>query len=117
MWRGSRDVCILLLRPMRILTLALCAAAVLCAEDYTLGPDSQPQPGVPKGTLSKHVLSPGKFYPGIPHNYSVYVPAQYNAAKPTAFMVFLDGGGFAGNGMRVPVVFDNLIKKGDIPPM
>ena len=84
--------------------------------DYTLGPDSQPQPGVPKGTVTKHVLDPGKFYPGTPHNYSIYVPAQYNAAKPTPFMIFLDGGGFAGN-MRVPVVFDNLIAKGDLPPM
>ncbi len=102
---------------MRTLTLALlCSSAILCAEDYTLGPDSQPQPGVPKGALTKHVLPPGKFYPGTPHNYSIYVPAQYKAAKPTPFMVFLDGGGFAGN-MRVPVVFDNLIAKGDLPPM
>jgi gluconolactonase len=86
------------------------------AEDYTLGPDSQPQPGVPKGAVTKYVLNPGKFYPGTPLNYSIYVPAQYNAAKPAPFMIFLDGGGFAGN-MRVPIVFDNLIAKGQIPPM
>ena len=102
---------------MRIITLALCALAVLHAEDYTLGPDSQPQPGVPKGVVTRYTLTPGKFYPGTPHNYSVYVPAQYNAAKPAPFMIFLDGVGFAGNGMRVPVVFDNLIAKGDLPPL
>jgi enterochelin esterase-like enzyme/sugar lactone lactonase YvrE len=102
---------------MRTLILALSFCAALCAEEYTFGPDSQPQPGVPKGTLTKSILPPGKFYPGIPHNYSVYVPAQYNAARPTPFMIFLDGGGYAGNGMRVPVVFDNLIARHDLPPM
>jgi len=100
-----------------LITLALCATAVLCAEDYTLGPDSQPQAGVPNGAVTKYELKPGKFYPGIPHNYSLYIPAQYDAAKPTPFMIFLDGGGFAGNGMRVPVVFDNLIAKHELPPM
>ena len=43
--------------------------------NYALGADSQPQSGVPKGTVSKHVLAPGKYFPGTPHNYQVYVPA------------------------------------------
>jgi gluconolactonase len=85
--------------------------------DYSLGPDSQPQSGVPKGTLSRHVLAPGKFFPGTPHNYQVYVPAQYEASRPTTFMIFLDGGGYAGNNVRVPVVLDNLIARRDVPPM
>ncbi len=101
----------------KLLPALLFLSAVLCAEDYTLGPESQPQPGTPKGVLTKHVLAPGKFYPGTPHNYSVYVPAQYNAAKPTPFMIFLDGSGAAGNGVRVPVVFDNLIAKHELPAM
>jgi len=92
---------------------ALCASAV----EYTLGPDSQPQDGVPKGAVTRLVLPPGKYFPGTPHNYSIYVPAQYDAAKPTAFMVFLDGSGALGNGIRVPTVFDNLIHKKEIPPM
>ena len=93
------------------------AAALACAQDYVLGPDSQPQPGVPKGAVTKHVLAPGKFYPGTPHNYSLYIPAQYSPAKPAPFMVFLDGSGRLGNGERVPVVLDNLIAKGDLPPI
>ncbi len=87
---------------------------------YTQGPDSQSQPNTPKGVTTKYVLPPGKFYPGTPHNYQVYVPAQYDAAKPTPFMIFLDGGGSAnvnGNGVKVPVVFDNLIAKKEIPVM
>ena len=94
-----------------------CAAALAGAQDYSLGPDSQPQAGVPKGTITKHVLTPGRYYPGTPHNYSVYVPAQYNANKPAPIMIFLDGSGSLGAGQRVPVVFDNLIAKGDLPPM
>lgn len=94
-----------------------CAAALAGAQDYSLGPESQPQPGVPKGTITKHVLAPGQYYPGTPHNYSVYVPAQYNATKPAPVMIFLDGSGSLGAGQRVPVVFDNLIAKGDLPPM
>ena len=76
--------------------------AALPAQDYTLGPDSQPHDGVPKGTVTKFMLPPGKYYPGTPHNYSVYVPAQYDASKPTPFMIFLDGSQALGNGMRVP---------------
>jgi gluconolactonase len=87
------------------------------ADDYVLGPDSQPQPGVPKGTVTRYKLEPGKLFPGTPHNYAVYVPAQYNPSKPVPFMVYLDGLGAIGNGMRVPVVLDNLIAKHDLPVM
>jgi len=102
-----------------VLTLLLVVAAtmVLHAETYTLGPDSQPHEGVPKGTVTKYILKPDRFYPGTPHHYAVYVPAQYDASKPTPFMIFLDGSGALGNGVRVPVVFDNLIAKHEIPPM
>src|SRR4051794_18884434 len=75
------------------LSAAVLAVALLQAQDYPLGPDSQPQAGVPKGAVTKHRLAPGKFYPGTPHDYSIYVPAQYDAAKPAPFMMFLDGSG------------------------
>ncbi|MDQ6708486.1 MAG: gluconolactonase, partial [Acidobacteriota bacterium] len=95
----------------------LCAASLLTAESYVLGPDSQQQPGVPHGTVTKYTLNPGKFYPGTPHNYAVYVPAQYDAAKPVAFMIFLDGSGSLSDTVRVPVVLDNLIAKHELPPL
>ena len=103
---------------MRLLIAAtLSMLALLQANDYSLGPDSQPQSGVPKGLVTKYKLEPGKFYPGTPHNYSLYVPAQYDAAKPAPFMIFLDGSGFLSNNERVPVVLDNLIAKQDLPPL
>jgi gluconolactonase len=97
--------------------LFLVISAVLHSQDYTLGPDSQPHDGVPKGTVTKFVLAPGKDYPGTPHNCALYVPAQYDASKPTPFMIFLDGSQALGDSMRVPVVLDNLIAKHDLPPM
>jgi sugar lactone lactonase YvrE/predicted esterase len=99
-----------------LLTIIALSAAAL-AQDYSLGPDSQPNPSVPKGTVTKHRLAPGRYYPGTPHDYSIYVPAQYDAARPTPFMVFLDGSGALGNAVRVPTVFDNLIAKKDLPPI
>jgi enterochelin esterase-like enzyme len=45
------------------------------------------------------------------------VPAQYKPEQPANVMVFCDGGGFvkADGQFRVPVVFDNLIAKGEMP--
>ena len=105
------------MKPRALPLLLVLAAALLPAQTYTLGPDSQPHEGIPKGSVTKYVLNPGRYYPGTPHNYSVYVPAQYDAAKPAPFMIFLDGSGALGNGERVPVVFDNLIASHDLPPM
>jgi gluconolactonase len=103
---------------MTVLVLAiLLAAAQANAENYALGPDSQAQSGVPKGSVTKYELQAGALYPGTPHTYSVYVPTQYDAAKPTPFMIFLDGDVFLIDKVRVPVVFDNLIAKHDLPPM
>ena len=103
---------------MRHLPLAaLLAALSLHAQTYTLGPDSQPKAGVPHGTVTKYILPQGKLYPGTPHDYSVYVPAQYDAAKPTPFMVFLDGSSFLKSDVNAPVVFDNLIAAHELPPM
>jgi gluconolactonase len=103
---------------MRLLAFAL-LVATSCgrAQDYPLGVDSQPHDGVPKGTVTKYQLEPGKFYPGTPHTYWVYVPAQYDASKPAPFMIYMDGGGPVGNSQRVPVVFDNLIARHELPPL
>ncbi len=106
---------------MKTLAAILGFAALLGAQQppnpYPLGPDSQPQPGVPKGEVTRLTLPPGKFYPGTPHDYAIYVPAQYDASKPTPYMIFMDGLGQLGNGTRTNVVFDNLIARHEIPPI
>jgi hypothetical protein len=70
---------------MKPLTLVLFLTAVGCAQNYPLGPESQPQPNVPQGTVTRGLkLEPGKYYPGVPHNYSLYVPAQYIRCRRAA---------------------------------
>jgi sugar lactone lactonase YvrE/enterochelin esterase-like enzyme len=97
-------------------TLLLAPGALLTAEEYTLGPDSQRQVDVPQGKVTKYTWT-SKIFPGTVRDYWVYVPAQYNPDKAAAVMVFQDGGGFVtDNGRwRAPIVFDNLIHKGQMP--
>ena len=87
------------------------------AEDYKLGSDSLPQAGTPRGEITKHRFSNSKVFPGTVRDYWIYVPRQYEAAKPACLMVFQDGSTYvSSNGQfRVPVVFDNLIHKKEIP--
>ena len=86
------------------------------ADDYKLGPDSMPQEGVPRGAVTKAKWE-SKIFPGTVRDYWVYVPAQYDAAKPACVMVFQDGGSYVNtNGQfRTTVVFDNLIHKKEMP--
>ncbi len=105
-----------------LLTIVLLLAGIIlaqpgrCAEDYPLGPDSQPQPGVPHGDVT-HFTWTSKIFPGTVRDYWVYVPKQYDPAKPACVMIFQDGGGFQDvhGQFRVPVVFDNLIYKKEMP--
>jgi len=50
--------------------------------------------GVPKGEIKGPFVIQSQAYPGTQHTYWVYVPAQYDAAKPTALMVYQDGQAF-----------------------
>ena len=83
---------------------------------YPLGPDSERQPGVPRGTITQHEWR-STIFPGTVRDYWVYVPAQYVPTQPANVMVFQDGGGYADEKgeTRAPVVFDNLIHQGKLP--
>ena len=85
-------------------------------EDYKLGPDSMRHEGVPKGTVTKSVWH-SKIYPDTVRDYYIYVPAQYDGKTAACVMVFQDGHTYVkeDGDFRVPVVFDNLIHKGEMP--
>lgn len=102
---------------IRTLVLLLCVLAGAFAEEYTLGPDSRRQAGVPAGTVT-HRTWTSKVFPGTSREYWIYVPAQYDAATPAALMVFQDGAGFVNEKgpFHAPIVFDNLIHKREMPP-
>ena len=106
-------------RRLFVFAILLSASAlnVAAADDYKLGPDSLPQPGVPVGSVEKFTFKASKIYPGTERDYWVYVPKQYDPAKPAALMVFQDGGGYqsASGSFRAPVVMDNLIARKEMP--
>ncbi len=79
-------------------------------EQYVPGPDSKPQPGVPRGTVTKYVWNDSKVFRGTTRDYWVYVPAQYEEGKEAAVFVCQDGILY-----EAPTVFDNLIHKKEMP--
>jgi len=86
------------------------AVALRAADEYPPHPDSVVQPGVPKGEQLKFEFSGSKIFPGTVRQITVYVPKQYDPAKPACVYVNQDGMQW-----NVPVVFDNLIARGEIP--
>jgi len=81
-------------------------------------PASYEQPGVPQGKMSDKLLHTSKVYEGMVSEYWIYVPAQYDSAKPAALMIWQDGQGhIARNGRRTLNVLDNLTAQKQIPVM
>ena len=106
---------------MRLRTLLLLCGLLLSvgitakAEEYKLTADSFRHEGVPQGKVTAFKWK-SKLYPGTERDCWIYVPQQYDASKPACVMVFQDGGGFVSEGgFRVPIVFDNLIYKKQMP--
>ena len=95
---------------LSLLVLALAAPFARAADDYKPGPDSLPQPGAPLGAVTRHSFTNSHLFPGTARDYWVYVPAQYDPAKPACLMVFQDG--LMWNATNV---FNNLIHKKEIP--
>jgi sugar lactone lactonase YvrE/enterochelin esterase-like enzyme len=97
----------------RCLITVISVGALFCArgaDEYPPHPDSVPQEGVPKGVVSRHTFNKSEIFPGTTRDYWIYVPAQYDPAKPAC--VFINQDGIQNN---APVVFDNLIHKGEMP--
>ncbi|MEM9016820.1 MAG: alpha/beta hydrolase-fold protein [Verrucomicrobiota bacterium] len=88
-------------------------------EYYPYPPESSPIEGVPVGDLHPHSWESSKIYPKTERDFLVYIPKQYDGSEPAALMVFQDGLRHAdkksSNGLRAPVVFDNLIHQGKMP--
>jgi enterochelin esterase-like enzyme len=81
-------------------------------EVYTVPPELKEQPGVPKGKLIQMPKWTSKIFAETTRDWWVYVPAQYKPEQPAAVMIWQDGQN-AKN--YVPVVFDNMIVKGELP--
>jgi len=88
-------------KPMLACLALLLASASLRADDTPL-----------KGEVSKYTFKDSKIFPGTTRDYWVYVPRQYDPAKPACVHVHQDGIPFRGT---APATFDALIAKGDMP--
>ena len=101
----------------KLFTLILSLGFVSLGQAADYRPALGRQPGVPKGKVIQAKWTNCKRFPGFERDYWVYIPAQHDGSKPANLMVFQDGGGFVReNGhTRVPIVFDNLIHRGELP--
>jgi enterochelin esterase family protein len=110
---------LLLTLLLSVYLLLVCRGTMPAADDYTYGPDSQVQPGVPQGKIVKFEWKESKIYPGTQRDCWIYIPAQYDGQTPLCLMVFQDGFNYLNpkGQFRVPIVLDNLIHKKEIPPM
>jgi enterochelin esterase-like enzyme len=81
--------------------------------------DALQHPGVPTGTLSDRLTLRSQVYDGMVSNYWIYVPAQYDAKKAAAVMVFQDGEAYLNRNGGHPALnaLDNLIAADKIPMM
>jgi len=100
-----------------VILLAVFSRSIFAGDEvYELGPESQRQEGVPRGEVKEHTWR-SQVFEGTIRRYWTYVPTQYDASKPAALMVFQDGHAYIGEDgqFRAPVVFDNLIHRGEMP--
>jgi enterochelin esterase-like enzyme len=91
-------------------------AAITNPGAYLPCEESVPRSGVPTGTITTHRFTSTVVYPGVARDARLYVPAVQLRDGPLALMVFQDGAMYLGPQVCAPVVFDNLIAAGDMPP-
>ena len=65
---------------------------------------------VPAGEVTKHRFEQSQIFPGTVREYWVYIPKQYDPAKPACVHVNQDGVQF-----KAPTVFDQLIHEKAMP--
>jgi len=92
------------IRTMNRLNLAILFSLTLCG--------LLPGEDIPKGEVIQRTFSGSKIFPGTVRDYWVYIPKQYDPAKPACLHVNQDGVQF-----KAPEVLDELIHNGEIPVM
>ena len=107
----------LLLRVIIATSFGFNAIGAAVDDVYMPGPDSEPHEGVPQGRVVGPLTLGSQVFTNTTRHYWVYVPAQYEAAKPACLMIFQDGHAFVNpkGDYRIPYVFDNLIYRREMP--
>src|SRR6478736_1490556 len=71
---------------------------------------SQQTADLPKGEVTKYSFDQSQIFPGTVRDYWIYVPKQYDPARPACVHVNQDGVQF-----NAPAVFDQLIAAKEMP--
>lgn len=82
---------------------------------YSMPEEARQLDGAPEGVVGPAAFYESSAYPGLNFQYRVYVPAQYADNRPSALVVFQDGGSIYLDFFKAPTVLANLIHAGDIP--
>jgi sugar lactone lactonase YvrE/enterochelin esterase-like enzyme len=85
-------------------------ATAILVGTLTINAMAQESSVVPKGEVQKYTFENSKVFPGTVREYWVYVPKQYDPAKPACLYVNQDGIQY-----KAPEVFDELIAKKEMP--
>ena len=86
------------------------AASITCWTLLLFGAVALQAQETPKGEVTKYSFESSKIFPGTLRDYWVYVPKQYDPAKPACVFVCQDGIQY-----NAPAVFDDLIAKKEMP--
>src|SRR6187402_2007935 len=90
-------------------TITLVAVCALLASS-SVGADEPKTEGVPQGEVRQFSFDQSKIFPGTVRDYWIYVPKQYDPARPACVHVNQDGVQY-----KAPEVFDELIHKKEMP--
>jgi len=88
------------------------ANSVCHGEGYEIPPWTQPQPGVPEGTLQERVFESPAL--GDARRITLYLPARYRATRRYPLLLVHDGGDYL-HFAALKTVLDNLIHRLEIP--
>jgi SMP-30/Gluconolactonase/LRE-like region/Putative esterase len=93
---------------LRFLAFLLSSLVLVTPHKLTAG-EFQPRDSPPKGEVKKYTFDHSKIFPGTVRDYWIYVPKQFDPAKP-CLDVNQDGLQY-----KAPEVFDALIHKNEMP--
>ncbi len=95
---------------MRRNLVSSCTLAAVALFSLRLAAADNAAAAVPKGDVSWHEFNGSKIFPGTGRGYGLYVPKQYDPAKPACVYVSEDGDPY-----NAPAVFDQLIQEKAMP--
>jgi gluconolactonase len=93
-----------------ILLFLIASVSLFVPPAATAAADTPAESDPPKGEVRKYTFDQSKIFPGTVRDYWIYVPKQYDPARPACLYVNQDGIQY-----KAPEVFDRLIHDKEMP--